>query len=716
MLNHIDVDDSAGDLTYTVSTVPGNGTLHRLGVALNAGDQFSQAEIDAGSITYTHDGSETTSDNFVFELSDGLEDGVQPITGTFQIQINPVNDHFISPIQDSDLAVNQVDENVANGTTVGITAFADDLDLPDTVTYSLEDDAGGRFQIDQISGVVTVRDGSLLDFDTIPQHDITVRATSTDGSTLTRVFRIDLNDINETPSIVLNNGSTVDEGQSDVIEATELLVDDPEDAPFQLTYTVTGGLANGQLELTSNPGVAITRFTQFDIDNRLVQYVHNGSETTADLITFDLDDGAGNTLTGNTFDIIVNPINDDPIANNDNHTINEDMTLSAGSVLTNDSDVDSPILTARIASLPSHAEQFILNTDGTFTYIPDENYHGQDSFEYEVVDDAGNTSAATVSIDILPINDLPSAQPDMFNVLSGDVLNELVGVMANDSDVDGDALVAILVDQPTNGSLVFNSDGTFSYTPTGNFIGTDTFSYVLNDGTADGSLTTVSIEVEPFGFSGGGGTPGDPQDPGDPADPMDPMDQIEDKSTDPMNSGEDNSPLDDIVIGQVVLENTADTIAGTADDTESLTLDDLLTEVINNQELPDQRAAVEILEWLSEERAIKSSKGLSDLDNSFANGLTFVYDAEELWGELDRLADDVANDIAFNVDARTPVAITSLTLTAGYIIWSLRGGFLMATLVQSLPTWTHIDPLPIVESPGDLRRTRAVDATDRLFE
>ena len=501
-----------------------------------------------------------------------------------------------------------------------------------------------------------------------------------------------------------------------MIEATELLVDDPEDAPFQLTYTVTGGLANGQLELTSNPGVAITRFTQFDIDNRLVQYVHNGSETTADLITFDLDDGAGNTLTGNTFDIIVNPINDDPIANNDNHTINEDMTLSAGSVLTNDSDVDSPILTARIASLPSHAEQFILNTDGTFTYIPDENYHGQDSFEYEVVDDAGNTSAATVFIDILPINDLPSAQPDMFNVLSGDVLNELVGVMANDSDVDGDALVAILVDQPTNGSLVFNSDGTFSYTPTGNFIGTDTFSYVLNDGTADGSLTTVSIEVEPFGFSGGGGTPGDPQDPGDPADPMDPMDQIEDKSTDPMNSGEDNSPLDDIVIGQVVLENTADTIAGTADDTESLTLDDLLTEVINNQELPDQRAAVEILEWLSEERAIKSSKGLSDLDNSFANGLTFVYDAEELWGELDRLADDVANDIAFNVDARTPVAITSLTLTAGYIIWSLRGGFLMATLVQSLPTWTHIDPLPIVESPGDLRRTRAVDATDRLFE
>ena len=56
-----------------------------------------------------------------------------------------------------------------------------------------------------------------------------------------------------------------------------------------VSYTVTGGPANGQLELTTNPTVAITSFTQDDIDAGRLNYVHDGSDTTTDAFR------AGNT-------------------------------------------------------------------------------------------------------------------------------------------------------------------------------------------------------------------------------------------------------------------------------------------------------------------------------------------------------------------------------------------------------------------------------------
>src|SRR6185436_15657501 len=66
---------------------------------------------------------------------------------------------------------------------------------------------------------------------------------------------------------------------------------------------------------------------------------------------------------------------------------------------------------------------------------------------------------------------------------------------ANDSDVDGDTLSAILVTQPAHGSLTLNSNGSFSYLPTTNYLGSDSFTYKANDGQADSGIATVSITI-----------------------------------------------------------------------------------------------------------------------------------------------------------------------------------------------------------------------------
>ncbi len=106
------------------------------------------------------------------------------------------------------------------------------------------------------------------------------------------------------PSEVNNTGSTVNEGGTDTISSAELQFSDAQPAT-SITYTVTSGPSNGQLELTTAIGVPIFSFTQDDIDNNRLIYVHDGIPTASDTFDFDVDDGQGNTTAGQTFTLTV---------------------------------------------------------------------------------------------------------------------------------------------------------------------------------------------------------------------------------------------------------------------------------------------------------------------------------------------------------------------------------------------------------------------------
>ena len=105
-------------------------------------------------------------------------------TQSFTIAVTDVNESGIGAISDTDAAADTVLENAANGTSVGLTAFASDPDGTDTVSYSLDDDASGRFAIHATTGVVTVAGG--INREVAGTYNITVRATSSDTSTTTR--------------------------------------------------------------------------------------------------------------------------------------------------------------------------------------------------------------------------------------------------------------------------------------------------------------------------------------------------------------------------------------------------------------------------------------------------------------------------------------------------------------------------------------------------
>ncbi len=132
---------------------------------------------------------------------------------TYSIAIGDIDEFDVGAISDNNPVANAVNEFAVNGTVVGLTSFASDGDATNnTITYALDDTAGGRFTIHASTGVVTVADGSLLDASQANSHVITIRATSADTSFQTQTFTISVTNLNDTPTAVADTAVAVEAG------------------------------------------------------------------------------------------------------------------------------------------------------------------------------------------------------------------------------------------------------------------------------------------------------------------------------------------------------------------------------------------------------------------------------------------------------------------------------------------------------------------------
>src|SRR5439155_1383114 len=134
--------------------------------------------------------------------------------------------------------------------------------------------------------------------------------------------------------------------------------------------------------------------------------------------------------------------------------------------------------------------------NGSFTYLPATNYLGTDSFTYKANDGQADSGVATVNITIGDVNDAPLAVNDSYTTAEDTTLNVAAQIgLATGRHVAGDSLSAVLVSQPSHGTLTLNGNGSFSYTPAANYNGTDSFTYKANDGQVDSGIATVSITI-----------------------------------------------------------------------------------------------------------------------------------------------------------------------------------------------------------------------------
>lgn len=181
----------------------------------------------------------------------------------------------------------------------------------------------------------------------------------------------------------------------------------------------------------------------------------------SDSFTFVVNDGVVDSAPA-TVTIEVFPVNDVPAAADDTYAVDEDAVLNvpATGVLGNDSDVDGDSLTAVPVSGPSNGT-LALAANGSFNYAPNANFHGADAFTYRASDGTADSDIATVTVTVNAVNDQPVANDDAASAVVG--TPQAIGVLANDSDIDGDALVVAVVTQGTFGSVV-NNGGDVTYT------------------------------------------------------------------------------------------------------------------------------------------------------------------------------------------------------------------------------------------------------------
>ena len=203
-------------------------------------------------------------------------------------------------------------------------------------------------------------------------------------------------------------------------------------------------------------------------------------------------------LTSNVATVTIGVTAAAPIAVNDTYTVAHDRTLTVthGGVLANDDDPDGHLLTASLVSSPQHGT-LAFTANGTFTYTPAAGYYGTDSFTYQDTDGTLTSNIATVTINVAET--APVATDESYATRPGQALAIAAGggVLNGVTDAEGDPLTASLVSGPEHGTLTFNADGSFTYTPASGYTGTDSFTYQASDGLLSSNTSTVSIDVAP---------------------------------------------------------------------------------------------------------------------------------------------------------------------------------------------------------------------------
>ncbi len=253
--------------------------------------------------------------------------------------------------------------------------------------------------------------------------------------------------------------------------------------------------ANGIYSLGSV--LAGSYFVQFNLPSSNLRFTVKAAGTPQ--TDSDADIATGKTalfnVAGNITDIDAGMVElHPPVATDDSSStdINKPVDIS---VLGNDTDEDGDTLTVTSVTQGTNGTVTI-NPDGTVTYTPNKDFIGTDTFTYTISDGNRGTDTATVTVTVVDNNHPPVATDDSS---STDINKPVdISVLGNDTDEDGDTLTVTSVTQGTNGTVTVNPDGTVTYTPNKDFIGTDTFTYTISDGNRGTDTATVTVLVTPL--------------------------------------------------------------------------------------------------------------------------------------------------------------------------------------------------------------------------
>ncbi|MGQ8338419.1 Calx-beta domain-containing protein [Sunxiuqinia sp. A32] len=479
-----------------VESLPENGSLRLNGSSITANSEIDTGDLSKLSFTPNNQWSGETQ--FDWNGSDGTNYAL--FSAQVILNIGSVND---SPRAENDVVKSQEDmpatgnvldnDSDPDGDQLTVTGYTIESAeyLPET-TVTIENignvaiQSNGNFQftpVDNYYGEVPIIQYTIADAD-----------NKTSNATLS----ISVISVNDSPD-------AIDDSES-ILEDTQLTGN-----VLENDFDVEGDelvVTSFEVESTSyNPGLNAT------LDNiGSITINQDGSFTFSPLLNFNGDVPAINYTIEDpdksndtaVLSITVIAQSEETVAVDDQFTTAKNTAVQ-GNVIENDMDGDGGnnlTVGTTLITNPSHGN-VVMNANGSFTYSPDTDYSGEDQFEYEACNSANSCDQATVTITIIVENQAPVAADDEYILNINETLN--VSVIANDSDPDGDQIQisTTAVTEPINGQLTINPDGTISYLPNVDFLGTDSFDYEICDNgdpsKCDNATVTITVmEIIPI--------------------------------------------------------------------------------------------------------------------------------------------------------------------------------------------------------------------------
>ncbi|HCH2082750.1 TPA: tandem-95 repeat protein [Vibrio parahaemolyticus] len=455
--------------TPTIIKVLGNDTFEGDGkvVSLDANNGPANGTVSVnpdGSVTYTPNDNYHGADSFTYIVTSG---GVSEST-TVEVNVTPVND---APVAKNDISTTQED------TAVTIDVLSNDTDID-----------GDTLRIDSASvpsdqGTVEIVDGKLV-FTPAENFngDAEITYTVTDGELTDEAkVSVTVNPVNDAPTIKVDavESITEDAVSTDTVVAT-LTVRDTDTPEDQLTVSLENN-SNGYFVLVGNE----VKLTQAGVDA-----VNNDELNLKDLtISASVSDGV-NPTASDSDSLIVNRVNDAPTVEN----------AIADQVLSEDFDVYTIDLNEVFKDSDSSLKFSVSGNDniqisivnGVATITPTADWNGKETITFTVKDPSGESVSQTVDFTVAPVVDIEAD--------SADVVEDtptIINVLGNDTFESTDKVVSLDAENgPKNGTVIVNNDGTVTYTPDDNYVGKDTFTYVVTSGGVSES-TTVEVNVTP---------------------------------------------------------------------------------------------------------------------------------------------------------------------------------------------------------------------------
>ncbi|KYZ49503.1 RTX toxin [Vibrio parahaemolyticus] len=468
----VDIEADSADVvedTPTIINVLGNDTFESTDkvVSLDAENGPKNGTVivnNDGTVTYTPDDNYVGKDTFTYIVTSG---GVSEST-TVEVNVTPVND---APVAKDDIATTQED------TAVTIDVLSNDTDV-DGDKLSIQ-----SATVPEAQGKVEIVDGKLV---FTPAENFNGHAeityTVTDGQLTDEAkVTVTVNPVNDAPTIKVDavESITEDAVNTDTVVAT-LTVRDTDTSADQLTVSLENN-SNGYFVLVGDE----VKLTQAGVDA-----VNNDELNLKDLtISASVSDGV-NPTANDSDSLIVNRVNDAPTVENAiaDQELSEDFATYT--IDLNDAFKDSD--SALNFSVSGNSNVLVSIENGIATISPTADWNGSESLTFTATDPSGESISQTVDFTVAPVVDIKA---DSTNVVED--TPTIINVLGNDTFEGKDKVVSLDTENgPKNGTVILNNDGTVTYTPDDNYVGKDTFTYVVTSGGVSES-TTVTVNVTP---------------------------------------------------------------------------------------------------------------------------------------------------------------------------------------------------------------------------